>query len=327
MAPLEALVLDDGSKAEEASKIRSIVSEFEQSLNVRLLVNELNRGVAQTRNRGIDEARGEYVAFLDSDDLWMPEKLEKQMRIIRSTGDNSKSILSATGFYRIDETGKILNRKPCKAWFDAETVSKSIFAHPCSIVVERTIAREIGGFASDVGLAEDWDFLIRLAGRARFAWVPDPLTLHVDHGGERLTDNRSKMLRGLLLLRRKHMRDRPLGKEGLYRKVARELHAVGKIRTAKKFYIASRALQSREGWRRRLVEAWLQLYFRADRPFLRVMQHSSWPRIAAKRRRDPKIRHEWDRDQELIWMLMRAEGENQCDLRLQTLRQPPAFAK
>ncbi|MGE3873296.1 MAG: glycosyltransferase family 2 protein [Parvibaculaceae bacterium] len=308
MTPLEVLVVDDGSAVGEAAKIRSIVSEFEQLLDVRLLVNELNRGLPETRNRGIAEARGEYVAFLDSDDLWLPEKLERQMRAIRSAGDDGKPVLSATGIYRIDDAGRILQRKPCKSRFDADAVSKSIFAHPCSLVVERTVARAIGGFASDVGLAEDWDFCIRLAGRARFAGVPDPLTLHVDHNGDRLTNNRSKMLRALLLLRRKHMRDRPLAKDGLYRKVARELQAVGKLRTARRFYIASCALQYREGWRRRLVEGLLQLYLPAGTPFLWTKQRSSWPRIAAKRRRDPKIRSKWDRDQEAIWILMRADG-------------------
>ena len=79
----ELLVLDDGSSDETVSIVAALA---EQDGRIRLLPNEANMGVARTRNRGFDLCRGAYVALLDSDDVWHPEKLEKQLALARQTG-------------------------------------------------------------------------------------------------------------------------------------------------------------------------------------------------------------------------------------------------
>src|SRR5690242_15610224 len=76
LPPLEVLVVDDCSAPDEAGKIRALVERFGNSLNLRLLRTDRNGGQSYARNLGIREARGKYVAFLDSDDFWLPEKLE-----------------------------------------------------------------------------------------------------------------------------------------------------------------------------------------------------------------------------------------------------------
>lgn len=74
----ELLVIDDGSKDATVEIVEAMAKDDSR---ICLLRNEQNMGVAKTRNRGIELARGEYVALLDSDDLWMPEKLEKQLAL------------------------------------------------------------------------------------------------------------------------------------------------------------------------------------------------------------------------------------------------------
>ncbi len=72
----ELFVIDDGS----SDNSRDIAAEFAQSdPRIQLVVNEKNMGVAKTRNRGIEMSKGQYIAFLDSDDVWHPEKLEHQL--------------------------------------------------------------------------------------------------------------------------------------------------------------------------------------------------------------------------------------------------------
>ena len=79
----ELLVLDDGSRDQTAQIAQRLAQEDPR---IRFLPNERNMGVARTRNRGFDLCRGRYVALLDSDDLWCPEKLETQLALAQRTG-------------------------------------------------------------------------------------------------------------------------------------------------------------------------------------------------------------------------------------------------
>ena len=94
----ELLVLDDGSSDDTLAIARSLAAE---DCRIRVLPNEHNMGVARTRNRGFDLCRGEYVALLDSDDVWLPNKLERQLERMAQTGADlcycSYSIVDANG--------------------------------------------------------------------------------------------------------------------------------------------------------------------------------------------------------------------------------------
>ena len=79
----ELLVLDDGS-SDDTLIIAQRLAQADS--RIRVLPNECNMGVAKTRNRGLDLCRGEYVALLDSDDVWYPQKLEAQLALMRETG-------------------------------------------------------------------------------------------------------------------------------------------------------------------------------------------------------------------------------------------------
>lgn len=76
----ELLVLDDCSKDDTCSIVETLAS---RDSRIRLIRNEQNKGVARVRNQGLDLCRGEYAAFLDSDDIWLPQKLETQLKRIR----------------------------------------------------------------------------------------------------------------------------------------------------------------------------------------------------------------------------------------------------
>ena len=79
----ELLVIDDGSRDDTCKIVEGLAAEDSR---VKLLRNEKNMGVANTRNRGLSLCRGKFVAFLDSDDIWLPEKLQKQLDLLDSTG-------------------------------------------------------------------------------------------------------------------------------------------------------------------------------------------------------------------------------------------------
>lgn len=94
----ELIVLDDGSKDSTCSIVERLAEEDQRIVFVR---NEANMGVAKTRNRGLDRCNGEYVALLDSDDVWHPEKLEEQLAALKRNNADmaycSYAIVNATG--------------------------------------------------------------------------------------------------------------------------------------------------------------------------------------------------------------------------------------
>lgn len=100
----ELMVIDDGSR----DKTSEIVKNYsEKDVRIHLFTNQSNKGTAYSRNRGIKEASGRFIAFLDADDQWKPEKLEKQLKWIKQ-----KDIGACFSSYDlISEDGKRLNKK------------------------------------------------------------------------------------------------------------------------------------------------------------------------------------------------------------------------
>lgn len=99
----ELLIVDDRSTDGTAALVAGYAA---RDPRVRLLSQKENGGAAAARNRAIDEAKGEYLAFLDSDDIWYPEKLEKQLAFMREKGCN----FSCTAYHRVDEAGVVVGR-------------------------------------------------------------------------------------------------------------------------------------------------------------------------------------------------------------------------
>lgn len=100
----ELIIVDDGST--DASL--KIIKKFQREKSeIRLLINNENMGIAATRNKGIGAARGEFVAFLDSDDRWQPKKLEKQIAFMKKEAIN----FSCTSYFVSDEFGTIIGER------------------------------------------------------------------------------------------------------------------------------------------------------------------------------------------------------------------------
>jgi teichuronic acid biosynthesis glycosyltransferase TuaG len=100
----EMLVADDASTDRTAAIVEAAAAEDPR---IRLIQLERNSGVAQARNAALAAARGRFIAFLDSDDLWLPQKLERQVAFMRE----NEAAVSYTAFRRIDETGSRVGRQ------------------------------------------------------------------------------------------------------------------------------------------------------------------------------------------------------------------------
>jgi glycosyltransferase involved in cell wall biosynthesis len=178
----EVLVCDDGSK----DNTREVVEGFKDRLDVSYHWAENWGGPARPRNTGIGLARGEFIAFLDSDDWWAPEKLARSVQALDAGAD-----LVYHPLYIVDFAGQANFRKRLRCLpLEApafESLLRSGNMIPNSSVVVRTgLMREVGAISEDRALiaGEDYEAWLRVARRTdRFAWLDDCLGFYWMGGG------------------------------------------------------------------------------------------------------------------------------------------------
>lgn len=153
----EIVLVDDGS-IDETSELVKSWADAHPGTAVRLLRQD-NKGIGAARNTGVREARGEYVAFLDADDLWMPRKLEAVAR----------RLTVAVDLICHDEWLKGIGRKPRRLTHGPYTTYRDLLfkgnpLSPSATVVRRKKLVEVGGFSEDLRFnsAEDYDLWLRL---------------------------------------------------------------------------------------------------------------------------------------------------------------------
>ena len=162
----EIILINDGSQDSTLDVINNIKDE-------RLRVFSYpNAGVSTSRNRGLALARGEFISFLDADDLWTPDKLETQLKALQN---NSQAAVAYSWSDWIDESGQFLRSG------GHITVNGKVFEHllvrdfiesGSNPLIRRQALDEVGEFEPSVTPAEDWDMWLRLAARYHYTTVP-----------------------------------------------------------------------------------------------------------------------------------------------------------
>ncbi len=170
----ELIVVDDGST--DSTKER--IARFDDT-RIRYLGQD-NRGVSHARNRGAEMARGAWIAFLDSDDLWKPRKLQRQMERLQA---NSNYRLCHTDEIWFRD-GRRLNQKKIHrkrgGWIYEDCLRLCVVS-PSSILLTRSVWERFGGFDEKFPVCEDYELWLRLSCRLPFLHVAEPLL--VKRGG------------------------------------------------------------------------------------------------------------------------------------------------
>ncbi|MEP6811390.1 MAG: glycosyltransferase family 2 protein [Actinomycetota bacterium] len=172
---VELIVVDDGSRDGTAERLAALSDP-----RVRVIRHDEPRGVAVARNAGIAAARGEWVSFLDDDDLWSPRKLREQL--------DAAAAADATFVYAsgaaVDGAHKFLFNvaAPDPVSITQQLLQWNVIWCGCSNVAARTdVVRRLGGFDEDLAQLADWDLWIRLALDGRAASCSEVLVAYTMH--------------------------------------------------------------------------------------------------------------------------------------------------
>ena len=166
--PLEVLVIDDGSTDDSAA----IAAAFGPPVR---LIRQVNQGESVARNRGIDEAAGEWVAFLDADDIWAPSKIERQLSV---TAPDTCAVVSNIHFFGRDNYDAPRWTEPPEVKSSVEYICDLNAFLPSTLMIRATIAAR---FPVWTRYAEDYVFTLEVCACGPVSFIDEPLTLYRLH--------------------------------------------------------------------------------------------------------------------------------------------------
>lgn len=225
---LEVIVVDDGSTDET----RQAVAEFGDR-RVRVLGHDRPWGVAATRNHGAAGARGDWLGFIDDDDLWAPEKVSQQLQ----AAQNGDRAWVYTGSVNIDDDLHVLHAaRPVPPAETVRLVARRnvVPGGGSNVIVRRDTFEQVGPFDTRLKNTEDWEMWIRLAHYGLPAWVPEPLVARRVHPANASLDS-DAIFEGVALIERRHgtRADRGL----LHRWIAQSCVRTGQRQKALKHFV------------------------------------------------------------------------------------------
>lgn len=217
-APLEILLVDDGSTDETATLCKHAACD------VSYLYQE-RQGVSAARNHGIRASHGDWIAFLDSDDLWEPRKLELQSAYVQAHPEckilQSEELWLKNGRQIFPKA----HHRKHSGWIFEACIPLCIVS-PSAVMIRRSVFDDVGVFDEDLPACEDYDLWLRASLHFEIVTLPDPLTIKRGGHADQLSTQwgldryRIRALQKLLVNERLNAKQRSLVEEDIKRRAA-----------------------------------------------------------------------------------------------------------
>lgn len=228
---IELIVVDDGSKDNTDEIIQAI-----DDPRVIYLKHQTNRGVSAARNTGIKAARGEFIAFQDSDDEWLPNKLEKQLAKFKEDKIGDLGLVVCEKFAIIRDTKRYKSRKGMALNYTkliSHFLGYGIATH-CFLLRRELVASELY-FDESLRAWEEWDLLFRISRICSIDIVHEPLVKQYIHGEDHvdIPSNRIPAKKALLRKYATELESNPRGFSYAQWQIALDYFRIGEISQAK----------------------------------------------------------------------------------------------
>jgi glycosyltransferase involved in cell wall biosynthesis len=231
----EIIIVDDGSTDNTVEIIKSFNDK-----RIKLIKLPSNKGAQAARNIGIKAATGDYIAFLDSDDIWLPEKIEIQIKEIVKR--SKPCIVHGDAWIFIEEKNekKLFNVPKLEGYIYKQLLGGPGPLYPC-ILVPRESFEKINYLDEKVPSYQEWDTSIALSKYYEFVFVDQPLFIYYIHKGETISKNKINEARGWEYIVKKYEHDikQHLGRKALskhYFTIGFLYYNAGKFDIAKKYF-------------------------------------------------------------------------------------------
>jgi len=212
--PAELIIVDDGSKDDSLEQARNAVRKL--GITERLtLIEQQNAGPSVARNRAAEAAQGEWLVFLDSDDLWFPWTLSTLCDVLsRTPEDVDLAFLGARNFGDVKELAGI-NPEPVatqaySCFVEAVKGNPTSRYGACNAAIRRAVFAALGGFEPELRCAEDSDLFLRVQGKVLLVTSPILAALRRS-GHESLTGNANEVIKGFRWMLRQDQAGRYVG--------------------------------------------------------------------------------------------------------------------
>jgi len=195
----EIIVIDDASTDNTKKTIQSFDSK-----KITYICHEKNKGGSAARNTGIKLAKGEYMAFLDSDDEWLPKKLFKQLELFAKSSQGVGVVY--TGFTKIDNikniSKSVMPKKHGRIYH--LLLLKNYVGTTSTPLLKRECIEKVGLFDENLPSAQDWDMWIRISKYFNFKYIPKPLVKYNIHQLT-ISKNYKSVIKGTKIIIKKHI--------------------------------------------------------------------------------------------------------------------------
>ena len=201
----EVIVVDDGS----TDNTEEVIKEFQKKdERIKYVRHEKNKGGSAARNTGIKAARGAYIAFLDSDDEWLPEKLKKQMKFFKNASPEGGVVY--TGFIYKDELGGGTSKQHIpkkRGWIFEDILAENCVGTTSTVIIKRKCFEKAGLFDENLPSCQDWDMWLKLARHYKFHFIPQVLVKCFKQHEHRIGTNPEAVIAGRKAIFKKFQTD------------------------------------------------------------------------------------------------------------------------